>query len=129
MVELEPLEQAMSFWRGEGVVERSGGVGREVVHHHPDDWSVGIIDVDQFAHAVGEVLVGAAVGDLDLAPGLMGVEEDEQIDRAVAAIFAIVALKLPWFGGDRFAHLADELGWALVKADDRSVGIGRFIKT
>src|ERR1700674_4716710 len=68
-------------------------MGGEVVHHHPDDRGVGIIDIDQLAHALGEVLVGAPVGDLHPAPGAVGVEEDEQIDGAVAAIFAVVALK------------------------------------
>jgi hypothetical protein len=46
----------------------------------------------------GEVLVGAPVGDLYPAPEAVGVEEDEQIDGAVASIFAVVALKLARLG-------------------------------
>ena len=68
-------------------------------HHHPDDWDVGIVDIDQLAYALGEVLVSAPVGDLHPAPGTVGVEEDEQIDGAVAAIFAVVTLKLARLGG------------------------------
>src|SRR5258708_28599571 len=56
----------------------------------------------------------------------MGVEEDEQIGRAVALVLAVVALDLPRLGRDRLAHLADELGRALVEADDRALRIGRF---
>jgi hypothetical protein len=70
-------------------------------------------------------VVGAPVGDLHPAPGTVGAEEDEQIDGAVAAIFAVVALKLARLGGNGLAHLADELGRALVEADYRSLGIGR----
>src|ERR1700681_145086 len=43
-------------------------MGGEVVHHHPDDRDVGIVDIDQLAHALGEVLVSAPVGDLHPAP-------------------------------------------------------------
>jgi hypothetical protein len=58
--------------------------------------------------------------------GAVGVEEDEQIDGAVATIFAVIALKLTRLGGDRLTNLADELGRALVEADHRSLGIGRL---
>jgi hypothetical protein len=50
------------------------------------------------------------------------VEEDEQIDGAVALIFAVVAFELTRFGWDGLAHLADKLGRALVEADDRALG-------
>jgi hypothetical protein len=56
----------------------------------------------------------------------MGVEEDEQIDGAVAAIFAVVALKLARLGGNGLTHFADELGRAFVEADHGSLGIGRL---
>ena len=50
----------------------------------------------------------------------MGVEEDEQVDRAIAAILAVVALELARRGRDRLANLADQLGRALVEAHHRS---------
>ena len=56
----------------------------------------------------------------------MRIEEDEQVDRAVAAILAVVAFELARLGRDRLAHLADELGRALVEADHRPLRIGRF---
>jgi len=37
------------------------------------------MDIGEIAHAVGEVLGRAAVGDLDLAPGAVGIEEDEEV--------------------------------------------------
>jgi hypothetical protein len=43
---------------------------------------------------VGEILVGAPLGDFHLAPGSVNVEEDEPTDRPVVAIFAIAALEL-----------------------------------
>jgi len=54
----------------------------------------------------------------------MGVEEDEQVGRAVAAILAVVALELARLGRDRLADLADQLGRALVEADDRPRRVG-----
>ncbi len=56
----------------------------------------------------------------------MDIEENEQIGRAVALIFAVIAFELPRRGWDRLAHLADELGWALVKAHHGPLWIGCF---
>ena len=39
----------------------------------------------------------------------MHVEDDEQIDGAVAAILVIVTFELTRFGRDRLAYLADQL--------------------
>jgi hypothetical protein len=99
-------------------------MSREVVQHDPDLVGLGIVDVDEFAHAFGEVAGRPLLGDLDPAPGPVGIEKDEQVDRAVAPVLAVVALELPWLGRDRRADLADELGWALVEADHRTLRIG-----
>src|SRR5258708_27824413 len=96
---------------------------RQIVEYHPDQWRIGIMDIDQLAHADGEVLIGAPVGDLDLAPRAVGVEEDEQVDRAVAAIFAVVAFELTGDGGDRLAGFARERGRALLRAPARPAAI------
>jgi hypothetical protein len=40
----------------------------------------------------------------------VGIEEDEHVERLVASIFAVVALELARFDGNRFARLVDELG-------------------
>ena len=52
-------------------------MGREIVQHDPDHRGFGIVNIDQIAHAVGEVLVGAPLGDLHSAPRPMGIEDDE----------------------------------------------------
>ena len=75
---------------------------------------------------MGEVFCRAPLGDLDLAPRPVHVEEDEQIGGAVAAVLAVVALELARLGRDRLAHLADELDRALVEADHRPLRVGRF---
>jgi hypothetical protein len=79
------------------------------------------VNVDKLAHSLGEVTGRTIIGDLDLAPRAVGAEEDEQSDRAVALILAVIALELPWPGRDRLAQLADELGRALVEAHHLSL--------
>ena len=74
------------------------------------------MDIDEFAHALGVVFCRPPLGNLDLAPGPMHIDADEEIDGAVAAVLVIVALELARFGRDRLAHLADELDRALVEA-------------
>ncbi len=63
---------------------------------------------------------------LTLRHGRWTSRTDEEIDGAVAAVLVIVAFELARLGRDRLAHLADELDRALVEADHRPLGIGRF---
>jgi hypothetical protein len=44
---------------------------RQVVLHDTDAGDLGVMDIDEFAHAVGIVHGGAPFGDFDLAPGSM----------------------------------------------------------
>ena len=92
VMELEALKDAMRLRGGEGLVERAGGMGREVVEHDANELGLGVIEIDELAHASGEVASGSLVGDLDLAPGPVRIEEDEQVGRALAAIFTVIAL-------------------------------------
>src|SRR3981189_2222225 len=103
-------------------------MGREVVEHDADALGLGIMEINEIAHALGEVTGGTAVGDLDLAPGLVDIEEDEQVGRAVAAILAVVALELARRGRDGLSDLADQLGRALIEAYHRPLRIGRRSK-
>jgi hypothetical protein len=70
------------------------------------------VNVREFLHASGEVDSGAAIGDFDLAPRPIHVEEDEQVGGAVAFILAVIALDLARLGLDGLADLADQLGRA-----------------
>ena len=112
--------------RRKGVIERTGGMGREVIEDDPDLLGLGIMDIEKLAHALGEVASRAMLGDLDLAPGAVRVEENEQIDRAIAPILAVVAFEPTRCGRDRLAHLADQLGRALIEAYHRPPRIGCF---
>ena len=84
------------------------------------------MDIDEFAHALGVVFGRSPLGDLDLAPRSVRVEDDEEIDGAVAAVLVIVALALARLCRDRLAHLADELDRAFVEADHRPLGVRRL---
>jgi hypothetical protein len=72
-------------------IERAGRVGRQIVLHGPDACGFEIMDIDEFAHALGVVLGCPPLGDLDLAPRPVHVDADEEIDGAVAPILAITA--------------------------------------
>jgi hypothetical protein len=98
----------------------------ENILHNADTFGIGEMDIGEFAHALGVVFCRPPLGDLDLAPGPMHVDADEEIDGAVAAVLVVVAFELARRGRDGLAHLADELDRALVEADHRPFGIGRF---
>ncbi len=101
-------------------------MGREIVHNNTNGLCVSIVNVDQFAHALGEVLVGAPIGDLHPPPWLMRVQENEKIDGAIAAIFTIVAQGLHRLCRNGVPHLANQLDRAFVKADNRPLRVWGF---
>ncbi len=107
VVELQATQDAMRLGRGEGLVEGARRVGRQIVLYHPDAVGVGIMDVDEIAHALGVVFGCLPIGDLDGAPGAVGIEEDEQVGRAVAAVLAVVAFELARSGRDGLTDLTD----------------------
>ena len=81
-------------------------MGGQIIEDNADTLGLWEVQVGKFAHTGGEVDRGPALGDLDLAPGPMNIEKDEQIGGSVALILAIVALELAWLGRDR---LKDEI--------------------
>jgi hypothetical protein len=85
---------------------------------------VRVVQIHEVAHAMGEVAARAMIGDLHRAPGLVGIEEDEQVGGAATAILVVVALGLARHGRDRQPGLADELGWAHLAARSSGVGSG-----
>ena len=50
------------------------------------------MDVDEIAHALGVVFCRSPLGDFDLAPWTMHVEENEEIDRTIAMILVTFEL-------------------------------------
>jgi len=101
-------------------------MGRQIVLHDADAGGLGTVDIDKVAHAMGVVLCRAPFGDFDLSPRPVDVEEDKQIDGAVATVLVVVAFELARLDRDGLADLADELHRGLVEADHRALGIGRF---
>ncbi|KRR19207.1 hypothetical protein CQ13_34150 [Bradyrhizobium retamae] len=98
VVEFEATQDATGLGGRKCLIQRAGGVDRQIVLHDTDTGGIGIMDVDEFTHAVGVVHGGAAVCYLDVAPAAMRIEGDEEIDGAVAAVLIIVALALSWPG-------------------------------
>src|SRR5271166_2757887 len=113
----------MGFRRREGFVKSAGRVGRKIVQNDLDHIGLRVMEIDEIAHAFGKVLRGALFGDLDPSPGPMRVEEDKEIDRPVASIFAIIAFRLARLGRDRLARLTDELMRTFIKAHDGSLWV------
>lgn len=72
----------------------------------------------------GIVFCGPPLADFDLAPGTMHVEENEEIDRAIATILVIVTFEPSGLGRDQLTDLADELDQTFVEAHHWPLGIG-----
>lgn len=75
-----------SVGRREGLVKGAGRVDRQIFLHDADALGIGIMDVDELVHALGVTSGVASLGDLDVAPGPVDVDADEEIKSAVATI-------------------------------------------
>ena len=67
---------------------------RQIVLHDADGLSVWIVQIDEFAHAFGIIFRCTPLGDFDLTPEPIGIEDNEEIGGAVAAILVVVSLRL-----------------------------------
>jgi Hsp70 protein len=68
VVELQAAQNSPGFGGRECLIEGAGRVDRQVVLHNPDGFGIGIMDIGEFAHALGVVYCRPPLGDLDLAP-------------------------------------------------------------
>jgi len=76
VMEFDAIQDAMGVCGRKSLVERSGRMGGQVVQYDPDPLGFGVVDVDEIAHARGEILGGPLAGDFHLAPWSVGVDED-----------------------------------------------------
>jgi hypothetical protein len=51
-VELDAAQNSAGFSGRECLIERAGRVGRQIVLHDPDAGRIGVMDIDEFAHAL-----------------------------------------------------------------------------
>jgi len=129
VVDLETVGEALGLRGRERLVERGGGVGIELVHDQDELVRLPVATVHQVPHEMRPVLAPAPVGDCHLAPTAERLEGHEQVGRAVAHVFAVVAFGPPGTvivcraRRQRGAQLADQLLAALVQADHRPLRV------
>src|SRR4051812_46058240 len=97
-MEFQALEDAVRFRRREGVVQSTGGMGREIVLHDPDRRRIRVMNVGQIAHAGSKILRSPLRGDLHMSPRLVRIEEHEQISGAITLVFVVIPLRLAGLG-------------------------------
>ena len=127
-MDLQLLQQAPGFGRNERLIQSSGSVGVEVVHHQDDLLSVGIVEVYQLLYALCPVELGAALGDTDVPPASQRLVDDEQVGRTFSDVLIVVTCSSSRAGGKRLSYLACELLALLVQAPstaNKSVGTVR----
>jgi hypothetical protein len=88
--QLQPVGQPFGLGR-ERLIERSRGVGGELVHDQHDPLGLGVVAIDQLLDAVGEVEAGALVAEADLAPAAPRLGDEEAVDHPAPLVLRIVA--------------------------------------
>ncbi len=67
MMNLQAVQNAARFFRRKSFIQRSRFMRIEIVHHHDDLCSLGILDVDPIPDDVRKIHGGPAFGDVNLA--------------------------------------------------------------
>jgi len=90
VLEFEATKDAVGFRGRKCLIESSCSVSGQIVHHDANQVGLRVMDINEIAHALGEFSRCPLLGDLHLAPRSVRVEEDKQVDRAIAPILAVV---------------------------------------
>ena len=124
VVELDSPGDPSSFSGGKSGVEGGSVVGVEIVEHHPDLVSIRVEFIHELLHRQSELGSGSLFGDHDFTPGSVGVDEEQDLRRAIALVMVIL---LRWMAGQYGSwslDLVDELLEAFVKAHHGKTGVG-----
>jgi hypothetical protein len=126
IVKLQTARDATSLFWLEGLIQRSRRMDSEIIQDDPDLWRVGEMHIDQILHRRCEIVLGAPLGNLDVAPAKRGFQEQEEITGALSLILIVHPFALSRLGRQRVAHLIEHLIGTFVKANSWRVGIYRF---
>ena len=85
-MEFQATKDTMGFWRRKGFIESSGSVCGKIVHNDANQLGLRVMDINEVAHALDKFPRCPLLRDLHLAPRSVRVEEDKQINRAIAPI-------------------------------------------
>ena len=92
-------------------------MGVEVVEDHPHLLGLGVMLVHQPPHSQGEIHRRASIGDVQVSPSSLGLEEREDVDHTLALVLVVVALWTSRLGGQGRALLGHHLVGQLVEAE------------
>jgi hypothetical protein len=101
-------------------------MGRQFVEHDADQVGLRIAQIDEVAHALGEIAGGALVGDLDLA------RQDRWASRKTNRLAVPLrrysqSWRSSWPGVAEMGRRTSPMSWVgLVEAHDRPLRIGRL---
>lgn len=123
VVDLELVRESLGLLRGEGLVERGGRVGVQVVEDQDDPVSIGMADVDEVLDQPCPVLPGAVIGDGQVSGAQQGLAEAEDVGHTVASVLVVEALGQTGQRGQGRADLADQLLGHLIQTDQRTLRI------
>src|SRR5258708_11877092 len=119
VVEFQAAQDPSCLFGWKRFVDSPCAVRRKVVEDDLDAIAARVGGVNELAHALGEVYVGAPLGNLGVAPRCMGVDEHEDVGGAVAPVLVIRARRTSrrWRHGN--TRFADQLPRRFIEANDR----------
>ena len=85
-MELQATRYAPRLLRGIPLVKRPERVDVQVAQHDADLLGAWVVFVDQLSQTLGDIQLGTLLGDLDVPPSPMWLEEGKQVARPVALV-------------------------------------------
>ncbi|HEV2457611.1 MAG TPA: hypothetical protein VGS80_04540, partial [Ktedonobacterales bacterium] len=123
-MELQPIQDSPGLRRWEGLVERAGGVGVQVVLHQIDALGIGVALLDQVAQALGVVLLGPVLGHRHMPPAGQRLDHHEEVGGPVPLILVVAPLHVPRSQRQRRPYVGMQHDRLLVEADG---GVARVV--
>ena len=85
VVKLEPIKIRLSILWREELVEGSGLVGIELIHHNPDAVRIRVVNICEFDHSVDPFCRPPFLGDFDVHPA------SQRFCREVESLFPVAS--------------------------------------
>jgi hypothetical protein len=124
---LQTLENPLSFRGRKGLIERGAGMGVEVVHDQDNAMRFGIALVDESLDKPRPILPCPMLRHLDMPPARKRLESQKKVRHPVAFVLTVVALHFSRSRGNGKAYLLQQLLAGFVYANYRVEGIKRAL--